>query len=99
MLKSKEKRNHYKEETISIVNANQAVTFRNISDRNNPVVYNFKVLTMSNNLVREEYSFTFQQIGADDPDQKNKQMLVISRDLNKLMEVYGDSKCKIFTKK
>jgi hypothetical protein len=77
------------------------VTFRNISDRNTPVVYNYKVLTMSNNLVREEYSFTFPKLlDADEKSSKvkPKQMLVISRDLNKLMEVYGDSKCRIFKK-
>jgi len=72
------------------------VTFKNVGNEDNRSIYNYKVLTMSNSMVREEYSFTFQK---PEQDVNNKQMLIVSRDLNKLMEVYGDSKCRIFTKR
>jgi hypothetical protein len=63
----------------------------------------FKVLTMSNDVVREEFSFTFDvrvndKTGINEKD-KNYQQLVFSRDLNKLMEIYSDSRCSIYTKR
>jgi hypothetical protein len=60
----------------------------------------FKVLSMSNTLVKEEFSFTFPEADRDSNDfnGKSTQQLILSRDINKLMEVYGDSKCRIYTK-
>ena len=62
----------------------------------------FKVLTMSNTVVKEELTFTFdvrEDEKKTDPRSRNYQQLIFSRDLNKLMEVYSDSRCSIYTKK
>jgi len=66
-------------------------------------VNNFKVLSMSNEVVREEFSFTFPECERDSVDKNasgkpSTQLLILSRNLQKLMEVYGDSKCRIYTK-
>jgi hypothetical protein len=55
---------------------------------------------MSNQVVREEFSFTFHECDRDSLDNagKSTQLLILSRDISKLMEVYGDSKCRIYLK-
>jgi hypothetical protein len=53
--------------------------------------FNFKVLTMTNEVVKEEFSFTFNIL-----ESSKLQRLYVSRDLTKLMEVLDDSKCRIW---
>jgi len=61
----------------------------------------FKVITMSDYFVREQFNFTFPSlVNSDKADNPNAiQRITLSRDLSKLMEVYDDSKCRIWTKK
>jgi hypothetical protein len=64
-----------------------------------PKKYKFKVLTMSDKVVQEEYYFEFFQHngGAKDKEtEKNTQKLLLSRNLDKLMESYSDSSCRIY---
>jgi hypothetical protein len=66
-----------------------------------PTKYKFKVLTMSDTVVTEEFSFDFLQHngGIDDSDTKeHTQTLILSRNLDKLMEIYSDSRCRIYKK-
>jgi hypothetical protein len=82
---------------------NQAAKYSNLKESINTEVYMFKVLTMTNAVVREEFSFIFRVRIAKKSDsgvaeENPYQRLQLSRDLNKLMEVFGDSKCNIFTK-
>jgi len=54
---------------------------------------------MDDRIVKEAFCFTFQFLGDLDDEQSGKQQvqrLLLSRDLSKLMEVYGDSKCRIW---
>ena len=60
---------------------------------------------MTDLFINEEFGFTFQFLGdvprkedeKEDPNRPMKeQRLVLSRDLTKLMEVYQDSKCRIY---
>ena len=48
---------------------------------------------MTDNTVSERFTFTFAHYGT-----KIQQKLTLSRDLEKLMEVYDDSKCRIWKK-
>jgi hypothetical protein len=66
-----------------------------------PEKYKFKVLTMSDKVVQEEFYFEFFQHngGVKDETEKNTQKLLLSRNLDKLMESYSDSSCKIYQKK
>lgn len=59
----------------------------------------FKVITMSDKLVSEQFTFTHPFLCDDSvKDACKMQRITLSRDLSKLMEVYDDSKCKIYTK-
>lgn len=60
-----------------------------------PEIYNFKVLTMSDHVVKEDMSFVFEYKGNSN-DEENLQKLILSRDLNKLMEIFSDSRCRIY---
>ena len=59
----------------------------------------FKVITMSDTVVKEEMSFNFDYLVNQSNNDEDMQRLILSRDLNKLMEITPDSRCKIFTKK
>ena len=59
---------------------------------------------MTDLYINEEFGFTFKYLG-DSPEEMrnmdphrimNEQRLILSRDLTKLMEVYSDSKCRIY---
>jgi hypothetical protein len=47
----------------------------------------FKVITMSDNVVKEEMSFTFDYLVNQCNNEEDMQRLILSRDLNKLMEI------------
>jgi len=68
-----------------------------------PNVFMFKVITMTDLIVREEFSFTFdiRNNSCGEGDQKDQlfQRLIFSRDLTKMMEIYSDSRCSIYTKR
>jgi hypothetical protein len=67
----------------------------------NPKKYKFKVLTMSDKVVTEAYSFNHLQHngGTDDAHSADHtQTLILSRDLEKMMEIYSDSRCRIYKK-
>ena len=50
-------------------------------------VFMFKVITMSDNVVKEEMSFTFDYLVNQCNNEEDMQRLILSRDLNKLMEI------------
>jgi hypothetical protein len=54
---------------------------------------------MSDTIVKEEFSFTFDVRNKENQNEEEKQQLIFSRDLSKLMEVYSDSRCSIYTKR
>ena len=62
-----------------------------------PQVFMFKVITMSDHVVKEEMSFTFDYL-VNQSSEDEMQRLVLSRDLNKLMEIFSDSRCKIYAR-
>jgi len=60
---------------------------------------------MTDRMISEEFGFEFQYLGdpyeaadecCDTEKTMKEQRLVLSRDLTKLMEVYQDSKCRIY---
>jgi hypothetical protein len=62
----------------------------------------FKLITMSDEIVKEEFTFNFDFHSAVDLESEYKeplQRITISRDLSKLMEVFTDSRCRIYEKK
>ena len=68
-----------------------------------PQVFMFKVITMSDEIVKEECTFNFDFLGGSDVDVDSNgealQRLILSQDLTKLMEVFSDSRCRIYEKK
>lgn len=86
----------------SILAENQAARFHDYrTAQMRPTVYMFKVVTMTDTLVKEEFSFTFDIRNNSCNDGEKGvmfQKLIFSRDLNKMMEVYSDSRCLIYTK-
>jgi hypothetical protein len=68
-----------------------------------PQVFMFKVITMSDEIVKEECTFNFDFLGGSDVEVDSNgealQRLILSQDLTKLMEVFSDSRCRIYEKK
>jgi hypothetical protein len=69
-----------------------------VVDRVKPEVYMFKVITMSDSVVKEEMSFTFDYLVNQSNNEDGMQRLLLSRDLSKLMEIFSDSRCKIYAR-
>jgi hypothetical protein len=64
-----------------------------------PKQYMFKVLTMTNEVVKEAFSFNFYQHNGGTREESIKdhnQVLRLSRDLQRLLESYSDSRCRIY---
>ena len=53
---------------------------------------------MTDKVVKEEYSFDFFQHDGGSTDSKSDktQRLIISRNMDKLMEAFSDSRCRIY---
>ena len=95
LLKCKKQLKYYDAEANQLLAENQAATFMESGHVKKPEIYNFKVLTMSDHVVKEDMSFVFEYKGNSN-DEENLQKLILSRDLNKLMEIFSDSRCRIY---
>jgi hypothetical protein len=52
---------------------------------------------MSDEVVQLAYSFNFDFLAGNEEEENPMQRLVISRDLSKLLEIFTDSRCRIYT--
>jgi len=96
LLKSRKQLMFYDAEANHLLAENQPATFMESGHSAKHQIFMFKVLSMNNTVVKEEMCFTFEYKGNTGPPEENMQRLILSRDMNKLMEIFSDSRCKIY---